>query len=401
MKSYFTHGLAIILAFFAFIPNVPTFAYAAEDPPPTALIASKANSPPFTQIEQRNSTGSLYLTKLDEHGQAQLGWEFEIYSDSSCLNRVSGPYKPDKSGNVYVTKLSAGSYWIRESHKEKSLGADMDQPCPVAHSIKIEGDTVSPITILSSYNSGSLRMNNDNQKWAVSVYMDKLCSILLPGSPFKYEGNGILSGLEPGVYFVKEFPISKTSTDYDPNIKTVSIKDGESANMEFNGTQYGSLLIKQINNTSNHLEGWIFRVTDWDGNEVGKYVTDKNGKVEIMGLKPGRYSIIEQPISDPYWQLPFGFHTVKIEAGNSKIDIWKNIEQGLVWFTRKDGNIAAIQIFADKNCTNKVSSLAARNSGRIGIYLDPGTYFAKEDNSERIFEFQIISRQDVVINLGN
>ena len=233
--------------------------------------------------------------------------------------------------------------------------------------------------------------------WRFSVYSNAACTTLVSG-PHTTDSNGKISitGLNAGTYYVKELghtnsAISSRYTCSGENPKMVSISNGTTTSVSFyNKLTVGALEIRKSTNTGNHLDGWKFIVKK-DGTEIpgSPFTTDETGIIRISNLAPGKYLVMESPDEDPYWSVELGFHTVTVEYGKTAVDQWLNKEQGLGYFTKSTNTGDEISgwhitVYADEACTQELRTLITGQDGTAGIYLEPGTYWAKETGSEEV-----------------
>lgn len=228
--------------------------------------------------------------------------------------------------------------------------------------------------------------------WKIGLYTDSACTNPISGSPFTTGSDGTVtvSGLQPGTLYAKELASSAAYWVCDTSVKTVTIVAGQTASVSFANTQYGALEIRKSTNTGNHLDGWKFIVKK-DGAEIpgSPFTTDTTGHIHIPNLIPGKYLVMESPTEDPYWSGELGYHTVTVEYGKTAVDQWLNKEQGLGYFTKSTNTGDEISgwhitVYADEACTQELRTLITGQDGTAGIYLEPGTYWAKETGSEEV-----------------
>lgn len=235
------------------------------------------------------------------------------------------------------------------------------------------------------------------------------------------DGYAASSKLEPGTYYVVEIhDRDETYWTYDAVVeKQVTITAGTQSEVEYTNEQFGILVFCKTTNTGNQLGGWTFRVQDSDGNVVGDYTTDETGYASTGKLKPGSYTVLELSNGDDYWNCELGYHSVTIIAGKATEDAWHNREQGLGWFHKSTNTGESLEgweitIYSDKECTQKVTTVTTNADGKVGIYLDPGIYYARESGDtegrfeneywlvdESIKEFEILPHKDVDITFVN
>ena len=233
--------------------------------------------------------------------------------------------------------------------------------------------------------------------WRFGVYSNAACTTLVSG-PHTTNSNGRISitGLNAGTYYIKELghtnsTISSRYTCSGENPKMVSISNGTTTSVSFyNKLTVGALEIRKSTNTGNHLDGWKFIVKK-DGAEIpgSPFTTDETGIIRISNLAPGKYLVLESPTEDPYWSGELGYHTVTVEYGKTAVDQWLNKEQGLGYFTKSTNTGDEISgwhitVYADEACTQELRTLITGQDGTVGIYLEPGTYWAKETGSEEV-----------------
>ena len=233
--------------------------------------------------------------------------------------------------------------------------------------------------------------------WRFGVYSNAACTTLVSG-PHTTDTSGRISipGLNAGTYYVKELghtnsAISSRYTCSGDNPQRVTVSNGTTTSVSFyNKLTVGALEIRKSTNTGNHLDGWKFIVKK-DGTEIpgSPFTTDETGIIRISNLAPGKYLVLESPIEDPYWSVELGYHTVTVEYGKTAVDRWLNKEQGLGHFTKSTNTGDEISgwhitVYADEACTQELRTLITGQDGTAGIYLEPGTYWAKETGSEEV-----------------
>ena len=233
--------------------------------------------------------------------------------------------------------------------------------------------------------------------WRFGVYSNAACTTLVSG-PHTTDTSGRISipGLDAGTYYVKELGHTNSSiasryTCSGENPQRVTVSNGTTTSVSFyNKLTVGALEIRKSTNTGNHLDGWKFIVKK-DGAEIlgSPFTTDETGIIRISNLSPGKYLVLESPTEDPYWSGELGYHTVTVEYGKTAVDRWLNKEQGLGHFTKSTNTGDEISgwhitVYGDEACTQELRTLITGQDGTVGIYLEPGTYWAKETGSEEV-----------------
>ena len=374
------------------------------------------------------SLGNISLTKTTEDGNNLSGWKFGVYSDSSCINLVSGPYTTNSIGKLSVTGLTAGTYYVKElGNTDSSVGALYSCASTNPQRVTITSGQTASVSFYNKRNTGSIQLvkkTNTGENlggWKIGLYTDSACTNPVSGSPFTTGADGTVtvSGLQKGTYYAKEISTDDPYWEFDTAVKSVTIAVGKTAEVTFTNTHYGRIEIRKTTNTGNQLGGWTFRVRDSKGNSYGDFTTDENGYACTQNLPLGWYTVVELPTEDNYWLTELGFHDVTVKAGETTVDTWLNKEQGLVWFYKKTNTGQSVEgwhitVYSDEACTQKVGTLITNADGKAGYYLDPGTYWAKETGDEHgrfedeywmvdetIHKFEIKPHEDVSITFTN
>lgn len=374
------------------------------------------------------SPGNISLTKTTEDGQNLSGWQFGIYADAACTSLIAGPYTTNSSGNLSITGLTAGTYFVKElGHTDRTIHALYTCSSTNPQKVTVTSGGTTLVTFYNKLNTGSVKLIKETNTgknlsgWQIGLYTDAACTNSVSGSPFTTGADGTVtvSGLQKGTYYAKEIPTDDPYWEFDTAVKSVTVAVGKTAEVTFTNTHYGRIEIRKTTNTGNQLGGWTFRVRDSEGNSYGDFTTDDNGYACADNLPLGRYTVVELPTEDNYWLTELGFHDVTVRAGETTMDTWLNKEQGLVWFYKKTNTGESVEgwhitVYSDETCTQKVGTLITNADGKAGYYLDPGTYWAKETGDEHgrfedeywmvdetVQKFEIKPHEDVSITFTN
>lgn len=348
--------------------------------------------PAYFYVTTPDLTASLDLTKTTEDGKNLSGWKFGIYSDSGCSNLISGPHTTDANGKFSVTDLTAGTVYVKElGHNDSSINALYSCNSTNPQKVVLTAGETAKVSFHNKLNTGSaklVKLTNTGEHlngWKIGLYYDVACTNAVSGSPFTTDTDGTITvtGLKPGTLYAKEISTDDPYWEFDTSVKEVKIVANQTATVTFTNTHYGRIQFQKTTNTGNYLDGWTFRVKDAEGNHVGDYTTDETGTAYTENLPIGRYTVQELPVEDDYWQTELVFHDVTVKAGETVVDSWHNVEQGLCWFyksTNTGENLAGweITMYRDEACTDVVATMTTNSDGRAGRYTDPGIYYCKE-----------------------
>jgi hypothetical protein len=148
---------------------------------------------------------------------------------------------------------------------------------------------------------------------------------------FKTGKDGLIfiDSLEPQFYTVTEI---KTAEGYqlDSEPKTIEVKWGENAKLEVENKPVASLLIVKTDmRTDKPLEGVKFDVAKINGEKIGTYETDKNGRIYVNGLQEGKYTVVEAEALEGY-ELDTKMYEVDIKDGEqTKVELKNKPLSGL------------------------------------------------------------------------
>ncbi len=378
--------------------------------------------------------GSLIITKKTSDNKNLAGWQFGLYEDAACTKLAYGPYTTDSSGKITIQDLPSWSqFYVTEiGNTDPEIEVMYELTGSKVWLVQILAGETKSLTFNNTLQPGEViikKVTSDGENlagWQFSVYRDADCNQKISG-PHTTDSSGIISAGSYGwdVVYIRE------EGHEDPNIDaqytctginpvTVVISHGGTSTVTFQNTlSLGRIEIQKTTNTGNHLDGWVFRITDSDGNEVAELVTDKNGYAISEELPAGRYLIQELYTDDDYWQISLGGHDVVVKAGETTVDEWHNVEQGLARFYKKTNTGDSVEgweitIYADADCTQEIRTLTTNEDGYTGYYMSPGTYWAKETSDtegrfdseywlvdERVQKFEVKPHEDVSIEFSN
>ena len=365
----------------------------STNPQKVTLTAGQTASVSF--VNKLNPSG-LNLTKTTQDNQNLAGWQFSIYSDAACTKLISGPHTTDANGKISITGLSAGTVYVKElGHKDSAINALYTCSSENPQKVVLTAGKAASVSFHNVLKTGSVKLVKETNTgenlagWQIGLYFDADCTQPIDGSPFLTGADGTItvSDLEPGPLYAKEIHTDDPYWEFDTEVKKVTIAVNQTATVTFSNTHYGRIEFRKTTNTGNHLGGWTFRVTDSNYEIVGEYTTDENGYACTENLPLGRYTVIELQTEDTYWNFELGFHDVTVKAGQTVVDEWLNREQGLGWFHKKTNTGESLKgwhitIYEDEACTKEIRTVITNDDGKVGYYMDPGIYYAKETGDE-------------------
>lgn len=384
--------------------------------------------PAYFYVTTPELESHLEFIKITEDGKNLSGWQFGIYADSNCTNLISGPHTTDANGKISVDNLTAGTVYVKElGHTDSTINALYSCDSTNPQKVVLTAGETATVSFHNRLNTGDVKLVKQTNTgknlagWLIGLYYDAACTQPVSGSPFTTGTKGTItvSGLNPGTLYAKEIPTDDPYWEFDTAVKEVKIVANQTTTVTFTNTHFGRIKFQKTTNTGNHLAGWTFRVTDANGNHVGDYTTDENGEAYTGNLPLGCYTVQELSVEDEYWNCELGFHDVTVVAGETVMDEWKNREQGLGWFrktTNTGENLSGweITIYSDESCTQAVYTAITGENGKIGYYLDPGIYYAKETGDtvgrfedeywlidDTVYKFEIKPHEETYVTFSN
>lgn len=364
--------------------------------------------------------GGVKLVKTTNTGKNVSGWKIGLYTNSACTAPVSGsPFTTGADGTITVSNLAPGKYYAKEV-----AVSDPYWECDTAvRPVTVVANQTASVTFKNNH-FGDLRVkknavNGSAKGWNFQILDSNKTVIdtITTGD----DGYATSGKLAEGTYYVREVHDRDESYwTYDVTAeKQVTVAAGSQAQVEYTNEQFGRIRFCKTTNIGADLAGWTFRLKDSEGNVVGDYTTDSSGYAATGKLKPGQYTVVELEADDDYWVVELGFHTVTVKAGQTVDDAWFNKLQGKGIFHKATNTGESLEgwqitIYSDEACKNAVRTITTGKDGSVSIYLDEGTYYAKETGDENgrfedeywlvdatVQKFQIKAHADTEIFFSN
>ncbi|MFC6808150.1 SpaA isopeptide-forming pilin-related protein [Lactococcus lactis subsp. hordniae] len=249
-----------------------------------------------------NYQGSAELIKHDSKGQALEGAIFKVVDADG--KTVKENLTSDKDGKVSIDGLAPGDYSFVETQAPSGY---ILNTTPANFNISSEEEGEQKVVIASdnfiNYQGSAELIKHDSNgqalEGAVFKVIDADGKTVKEGLTSDKDGKVLIDNLAPGDY---SFVETQAPTGYILNTSqvdfTISAKEeGQPhvvvASDNFINYQGSAELIKH-DSKGNSLSGAVFKVIDVDGQAVKEnLVSDKEGKVLIKDLVPGKYSFVE------------------------------------------------------------------------------------------------------------
>lgn len=246
--------------------------------------------------------GRIAVQKITSSGGSLGGWTFEIFSDAACTQLVE-TITTDTTGKATSGYLAPGTYYVREVDESGTYPWwSYDQSVKVV-TVSTGGGTATVsftnmqngrISIQKATNTGK-----DLGGWQFGIYSDSACTQLVETITTDESGKATSGYLAPGTYYVKELDDGQhPDWTLESDSKAVTVVAGEMASVGFTNIQNGRIkIIKEFPDTGVEppLEGWQFKVTDSEGNEIegSPFAVGADGTNITGYIAPGTYTVEE------------------------------------------------------------------------------------------------------------
>lgn len=264
-----------------------------------------APDPVPSVFKLKTSGGHLKIVKTAEDGNIS-GIEFTVTGTN--FNKTA---KTDDKGELVLAGLVPGTYTVTETPSDKYV----KQP---AQTVTVENGKTATVSFNNKLDRGDLKIIKTSEDNIVANIQ-----FTVTGTNFnqtvKTDKDGIISltNLLPGTYTVTEAPSDKYEEQAP---QTVKVEYSKTAEVKFhNKIDRGGLDI--IKTSEDGIVADIeFTVTGDNFNKTVK--TDKNGKINIPNLLPGKYTVTEKT---PDRYVDQQSQTVTVENGKTATVSFKNI----------------------------------------------------------------------------
>ena len=295
--------------------------YWQNDPNPTKTVTVKAGQTAKVTFTNKYQ-GEAQIVKTTTNGGTVAGWHFEVKNSSGT---VIGNYVTDSTG-IIALALEPGTYTVTETDGEKEYWENDANP---TKTVTVKAGQTAKVTFTNKWvgkakviktatNGGSVKGWTFTIKNASGTFVGK----------YTTDADGlIVANLEPGTYTVQETPVDDPYWVCDTEVKTITVKAGETASVSFRNEYVGrAKIIKTLEDPdSGTVEGWTFEVKASDGTLIGTYKTGADGTI-VCDLIPGTYTVTEILDENSYWEcVTDTSQTVTVKGGQTAEVTFKNV----------------------------------------------------------------------------
>lgn len=248
---------------------------------------------------------SIVIKKTDANTSKLLaGAAFEVRKVSGDISGNSGTiigrYTTDDSGIIVITDLEAGAYIIEEVQPPANylLSENSKQQAW----LKADGTSVVEVTF-ANYPYGHLLITKTDADTKKPLMGAKFKVTTADGTvvgnangEFITDSNGeiLIPNVKPDSYVVTEIQ-APTGYEISEEAKTIQVgTDGGTYQLRFADRALNGLVISKIDEeTREPIKNVTFEVSKMNGERIGTYRTDSDGKIALSNLESGWYTVIE------------------------------------------------------------------------------------------------------------
>lgn len=255
---------------------------------------------------------SIVIKKTDANTSKLLaGAAFEVRKVSGDISGNSGTiigrYTTDDSGIIVITDLEAGAYIIEEVQPPANylLSENSKQQAW----LKADGTSVVEVTF-ANYPYGHLLITKTDADTKKPLAGAKFKVTTADGTvvgnangEFITDSNGeiLIPNVKPDSYVVTEIQAPE-GYEISEEAKTIQVgTDGGTYQLRFADRALNGLVISKIDEeTREPIKNVTFEVSKMNGERIGTYRTDSDGKIALSNLESGWYTVIETKAAKGY-----------------------------------------------------------------------------------------------------
>ncbi|WP_166554448.1 MULTISPECIES: SpaA isopeptide-forming pilin-related protein [Clostridia] len=345
-------------------------------------------------------TGKVELTKIDKDNKKQFleGAVFELQNEAGKM--LQKGLTTNKDGKIVVEDLKPGKYQFVETKAPAHYQLD-ETPIPFTiDKSKTEADVeVVSVQAMNKLIPGSVELekvdeDNQDKKLAGAVFelQDADGKVLQEGLTTNTEGKIVVEDLRPGKY---QFVETQAPAYYQTDNKPITFEIEKSQKEIGSVTATNKLLTGKVeltkvdkDNDNAPLAEAEFMLQDETGKMLQKgLTTNKDGKIVVENLKPGKYQFVETQAPKGYQldetPIPFTIDKSKTEADVEVVSVQATNEliRGAVELVKVDEDnqdktlAGAVFELQDEAGKTLQEGLTTNKDGKIVVEdLKPGKY---------------------------
>lgn len=292
---------------YQFVETKAPTGYQLDKTPVTFTVVAGQSTMVKVSKTNQKIVGSVRLIKTDEHTGATLsGATFDLYLEGDT-NPLKEHLVTDEHGEIFVGDLAAGEYYFVET--QAPSGYEIDQT-PTKFTIEVGEETTVEVKKINQIITGDVLLTKIDETTKETLagaefeLQDSSGKVLQKDLVTNESGELLVENLRPGDY---QFVETKAPAGYelDNTPGTFTIKSGQQEILKVkmhNQIIPGDVLLTKVDEaTKEPLAGAEFELQD-DSGEVlfTGLLTDENGEIEVVDLRPGDYQFVETDAPEGY-----------------------------------------------------------------------------------------------------
>lgn len=261
--------------------------------------------------------GEEVTLSVAAHGE-DLVYQWEVSTDGGNTWTVAdnpiGTYTTDTNGEILVTDLLLGGYYVQEIDTGRENWAyDLVPKLVTVTASNVDSPAV--VNITNNKLIGNLAIqketNTGDRKdgWTFHVLFNNNGEFVeIEGSPFTTDSTGylLIENLLPGEYVVYEEDNGSEYWICDTTPQMVTVAVGQTTGpVTITNTVRGKLTVKKTTTDGSSAAGYTFNVYDPNGSLVtgSPFTTDSNGYIDVGYVLPGMYTVEEVLADDDAYEI--------------------------------------------------------------------------------------------------
>ena len=312
----------------------------------------------------------IHLTKVDSSDLSK-----PIANARFRFEAVDGSWGPaefttDQNGEIDLSELPTGAYVVTEL---ECPGYIIDEAQRI---IQLEANQTARFVFTNSIQPSLhlIKLSSDGSRLAGVTFR---IAKIEDGSHYldrTTDSNGeiLISGLEPGVYSVKELD---TTSDHiiDPVERHVELFAGRTSTIILENDKRPNLYIHKTDaDTGAPIPGTVYLVRGADGHSIAEVETGPDGVAVVENLLPGVVEIIEKSVPEPYL-LAEDSQTVTLHPNRDRDVYFQNYKRPVIEIIKEN------EVTHDPIENVPFQVWYASNNTSTGEYNDLGVYYTDED----------------------
>jgi len=337
---------------------------------------------------------SIVIKKADATtGQLLQGATFELIhvssGESGTRGTVIGRFTTNHSGIIVITGLQPGTYVVEEVVPPPNYTLSVNN----SQHVNLRPDGFSIVEVeFSNHPYGGLLITKrcestgrplQNAEFRVTNSDGAVVGTANGLFRTNQQGEIFIPNLSPGSYIITEIA-APSGFELNSTPQTIHINaSGQIYSVEFTNRPLGGLQIVKLNSiTREPISGAEFAVSKINGERIGTFRTNNYGIINVSGLEPGWYTVVETRAADGFFLDSEPRNIEVVFGAMATLEVLNTPMSGIR--VRKIDAITRAPIFGVEfmlfDLNNRVvERFTTDNNGVIDFFgIEPGRYTIRE-----------------------